>query len=106
MKSRKRYGLRPRKHYGPVHKRGVTNRVQEQAEEARLRREVRQASRILPAGTVCHVRKCGEKVWRPYRTKKEIICKGYLWRNRTHHGLTWGVYEIKVCNVFLRSVQV
>lgn len=49
----------------------------------------------VSAGTKCEIKKL-KQPWTPYVTKKTIRCHGYVWRNKTHIGLMYGDYEIKV----------
>ena len=87
---------RRRKRYGPVHKRGVCKRVLEQIQEAEDKRQRKELTYLIPAGTRCHVKKMSEKGWREYVTKKAIRCTGFVWRNQTHYGFAYIDYDIKV----------
>lgn len=63
-----------------------------------FQRKERPAARwyTLPPGTDCGVRRLGGKNWRQHRTRKEVRCHGFLWRNATHYGFAVGEYEVKV----------
>ncbi len=87
-------GQRRKKRYGPVQNRGVY--VPAWASERCNRAETKKLFYVIPAGTVCHVRKRGGSLWTFYRTKVGVICHHYLWRNETHYGFAQGEWELKV----------
>ena len=92
-----RFIRRPKKKYGPIHGRGRAAPFVPDWAKARNAREDKPVETcVVPAGTRCHVRKLGAKAWRAHRTKREVICKGFLWRNETHYGLQHAGYEVKV----------
>lgn len=84
------------KRYGPVRNRGLCKRVREQIAETQEARAEKAALYAIPVGTRCHVRKEGESQWARHTTRKEVVCRGYVWRNDFCWGFRFAGYEIKV----------
>ncbi len=87
---------RTRKRYGPVNGQGRTTFVPDWVKERNARHDRPVESYLIPSGTNCHLRKLGDKAWRPYTTTRDVTCQGFLWRNETHYGFAKDGYEIKV----------
>lgn len=78
-------------------------------EKARREALSREADRLLagagrsPApwyqvakGTRCHVRKKGERKWRPHTTREDASFHEHLWRNEGWYGFSRQGWELKV----------
>lgn len=54
------------------------------------------------AGTACHIRREGEKGWRPHVTREALRFDGYAWRNEGWYGFKRQGWEMKVSAEMVR----